>query len=447
MKNFRLLNIASAFSILIASQVLAQEKETYNISPELTSTILLNKNVDKIDVYKVQKMDVDVPLFEKTQVLTSYYKRQKDDVDNNRKYFDAYQQDKIKIVIEYNEKLKIVELLNQFISSRGKYEDKVNLLESAEVLVNKYDLEFYENNVGTAYDSRYLTIIPAKGKAKKKDLRWIIAYLNKNRALKEAVCGYKCLEYKQDLANLSKIDSTETHLVNQGKTIKRTFNKATPIDIMLLSGTYELISDDYQRIIAQFTNEYYTNQIVNKSSYTRKLEITKKYPLIRNIETGEEYFFERNSFLVEYEVFTNTANLPKVLASKGYVAYEKNDKQYIDTSVGPIELTYVLSKYLDDNPNFIASIESTNKKLLNYQQQAITLGKKLEPYSSLYSIQYSMMATSKINEWRNLTKRAITLLKNIVKTQETYGTYQYLPSYNTKTFLDELSTARYVLSL
>lgn len=253
----------------------------------------------------------------------------------------------------------------------------------------------------------------------------------------------KEIEYKQNNAS-EEISKRLTFVI-----------KGVSISSDELNGTFIKLSDEYRVALVDIGNKYIKEEVFNSSNefdYDTST-MTRSYPLIQKEGTGEYYFIMTDNFITSLIKEQSEAEILALIHKLGYKEYENGGVKYIKSKTSEIRLDARTYQELKTNPNYITQLDNDQIKLSVLVKQTITHSKTLDKYLSIYNIKRSRMASADLAAWRNATKQADALNKQIYKISEKYdGNYSVMPldkSYNSKlsNFVDNVLASKGVLGM
>ena len=98
--------------------------------------------------------------------------------------------------------------------------------------------------------------------------------------------------------------------------------KSEPLDIKLLNGTYIKLKDSYMLVYSDFEDKYLKNQLINPTSYPSSLKVSKRYSIIKNVETGEYYYLTDDSLLSYIKRQKDIEEYAKMSTNSDYIKWK-----------------------------------------------------------------------------------------------------------------------------
>ncbi|MBF02577.1 MAG: hypothetical protein CMP76_04695 [Flavobacterium sp.] len=247
-------------------------------------------------------------------------------------------------------------------------------------------------------------------------------------------------------------NSLEVYQVIKPDSVKQ-FNyivKDTAVNSSVLNGEFEKIGE-FRCVLNPFGEFKMFDLFNDKKIGFNTRNMTKFYPVIKNIDTHELYFIMTESFIDKVILNHKQTLMLNAIHKLGYTEYKVYDELWFKSKTCEIKLDDWTYKALIENPDYIIELDNDQSKIENLSKQTLTHTQTLNKYLSIYNIKRSKMLTSDINAWKGATKKAQTLQSQIYKLTEKYdGNYSFKPIKKNNLlddFLDSLIASKGVLGI
>lgn len=407
-------------------------------------------------IYQVIKKEVAIPIYDTVEKPSEAYKVWDTELKKNI-------QDSIAFMTKLTKNKEIntiSEDISNFFASDYKLKTKKYFLINAQKTADKYDLpyllyadkEFNESKIkefkdvsGNLSDHliNIMTDITAKydideNKSIFQNLKSTRLYLKNTNKTER---------------NLEVIDSVKSYILIQGERLKDFESISGTFDDL---GEYNLLREDKELKLKGM----FKGQLVNSDSL-RSITGSKElygygasYILIKNREK-EEYYTTSYDFLRQFGINNKIDDYMTLLKENGFTSTLDGDILYINTNNGKVRATFdIYEEAQKGNFRYINEVSNSMvefKRIVN--QQANPSTEKLANHFSAH--QNGTMTTTRLNTWKNDTKKAMEILKNLkrLKGNEEDNEDYFLRKIDDKTthdyieFLEVLNGTKIVLGL
>lgn len=448
------------FSVITSSSF-SQEKDIIKIGSNEMS--ILQQQLKDVKILLTEQKEIEYYPYVIGQVPTQSYLIAESDVKKYQKGYDEYSE-----ILNYNREKReainaIFQHINQYESSKEKYSIKSKHLEEAQILADKFQIEFIvkeksivnqllsKNSTIPSYVSKNVKLYQADKKTSNSD----IDIFKKNLQELKITDPNQTFAYKEYI-RYSKILS-ETPKTEEGKVLSATKSKrlsylvdeSAKIDLNELHGTFKLISNLYL-ICSDIKGEYIKNELTAKNENNHGCSSQYfSYPLLQNIETNKLYYVMNTNFIAVLEGSKTDRELKQIVSKLGY-AIEDN---YVKTKTSKLIIGKWLYDELKANQNYISQLDKDYATIAEIIKQLPPHSKILDKYIGQYNIQRSKMPASDISAWRTATTNAQNLFNKSYKLKEKYEKYfwnienNYSKSSQYDYFMDNLLASKGVLGM
>lgn len=411
--------VASCSLMMFANYSLSAQ-ETFKINAETIKVISNNESF----IYPVENREIDYYPFVEGKVRTESYQNFLDSQEDLKESYNDYISDSNNNSERNSKRLKIIELLNSYISN-SKDEKS---LDKAYRLSNDLHLKYIIENNSSSYNGwgvkpkKALYIKDENGKyASKAMLKEYLSSITNDKNFENKISqSYQSKKYLQKLEEEKEMTESEKYEVGQIKSEKLSKRKTYIVlknqkikDFSTIYGTYKEISSTMLISNEEVENRFLENELSDdvRKYYGSGLE--KYNTLIENLQSGKLY-------VMPYRVYQNIMNqnlgikVEETLINLGYKINENNGYKFINTKHYKVSCDASLYNILSKNKDYLKQIDSWFEQMQNLRKQTITYNSKIDNYIRLYRLQRNRMSRTDISAWSALTKSAMTLNKQFV---------------------------------
>lgn len=443
--------------LLISTKALSQESQSFTITPELTKQIVEKYNLEEFKIYPVAYKEVDYKIYVDGEILTEDYKRGLKRLEIYKPGFDEYN-NMIKFNAEKREAIKTIsQNIDAFLSSDEKYQIKEKRLIDSQLLADKYDIKVgvYVPSINNSIREASLRLYESGSKTNKNDLKIFKEGIQRIQ-IRDPYQASDYSEYLEAQSELSKIQKTETGRVLSDKTLKKLtyMIDEKPVELNTLSGTFTTFEKTYMLAIADDEDNYIKNELIDTRTHYKSNTYTENYPLIKNSDTGELYYFMSRDFLHKFQRSQNENALLDMVHKLGFKEYGggEGDDLHINTKTSKVILNVSLYNALKKNPSYLTILDNDKIQENTLTKQSTSYTNAIIRYVGLYKMQGRKMSTIDINSWRAIVIKADKLWNQIYKLQEKHEdvgvTHYRLHNDDTfETFTNAISASKSILTM
>lgn len=417
---FSTFKTVASCSILMLTNLSLSGQTTFTINSETSKTISANESF----IYPVEYREIEYYPYIEGKVSTDSYKfflnKQKELKDD----YDEYILNNENNSAKNGKKLKIIELLNSYLSN-SKDE---RLLDDAYKLSKDLNLKYIVDDNSSSYDGwgvkpkKTLYIKDEKGRyASKSILREYLMSVNNDQNFYNKIpMSYEAKEYLQKLEEEKEMTDSDKYEIGRIKLEKLSKRKAYLVlkdreikDFSKIFGNYKEIS--ITMLIANTTIEdrFIENELSEDVSKYYRYDGGNQYTLIENTVTGKFYVIPYNAYSSITAVYSDEIAI-RELASTGYKIENSNGYKFINTKHYKIQATNALKKRLEKEKDYLKKLDIWFEEREAIRKQTIAMIPKLDHYIRLYRMQRNRMSKADISAWTALTKSANLLNKKQV---------------------------------
>lgn len=400
-------------ALILTFNISQSQIQSYRFTTENTQANIEPEYKSGYYIYQVEKKEVHTPIYDTIEKPSEAYKIWETELKQNV-------QDSIEYMTKLNKNKEIStisENISNFFASNSKLKTKKYFLINAQKIADKYELpyliyadkEFNESKmkefkeVSDLSDHLINIMTDITAKYNVDENKSIFQNLKSTRLnLKNTNKTEKSLEV---------IDSVKSYILVQGQRLKDFESISGTFDDL---GKYTLFRKDKQFGMKKMLE----GQLLNSDSLRviagneNVQGITTSYILIKNRDK-EEYYTTTYEFLREFGIDNKIDDYMNLLKKNGFTSNLDGDILYINTNKGKVRATFdIYEEVQKGNIEYINEIAYSMvefKRIVN--QQANPSTEKLANHFSAH--QNGTITTTRLNTWKNDTKKAMEILKNL----------------------------------
>lgn len=445
----------------ITSPSFSQENDIITISSSEIS--FLGQQLKDVKILSAEQKEIEYYPYVTGQVPTQSYLDIEKDMKRYQNGYDEYNE-KLNYNNEKREAINtIFQKINQYESSKEKYNIKSKHLEEAQILADKFEIEFVikeksivnqllsKNSTVPSYVSKNLKLYDKDKRTSNDDLD---AFKKKLEGLKiidpnQTFEYSEYIKYSKMLSDTPKTEEGKVLSNRKSKRLSYVVDASSNVDLSELQGTFKVIPSLYL-ICSDIEGKYIKNELTTKLESKHGCSPQYfSYPLLQNIETNRLYYAMNTNFLAVLEDSKVDNELGKLIAKLGYVI----EGNYVKTKTSKLLMGKWLYQELKANQNYISQLDKDYFTIAEVIKQLPPHSKILDKYIGQYRIQGSKMPASDIASWRTATTNAQNLFNKSYKLKEKYEKYfwnienNYSKSTQYDYFMDNFLTSKGVLGM